>query len=495
MPSALRQFVRIDQCYLWAALGLALESCAGQFDRIAATALSSDSSLERSVLSTGLCLLVALAVFACSKRRNGALVFPRRFWAIGIGALFSIGLCCNYANHLLSFQSALLPGIGNSVATVAGYAFLFVWYERIINLGLKGALTVVGLGLVFRSALQALFLMLNDASSMCLMIALPLLSLPCFSNLLRKTAQEDPPTQALNAPLPFRRKRATLAILLAIIGLISLVSSDLSFNDIVVRQSLTDHLLTIVVNALIGIAILLFARLTFSRSLLFLFVLTNAATAFCAFFLFANDASNSGMAWAFFAQVSTRLLDCLIIFPAFVFSESEKPQFHLFALARLVARAGFLSITIIAGSGLPLSPNLGNSVQSAALIGLLVGIVVFYATIQPSTHAQSPDAEDAPDPISPIRKPFEEALESVSEQGRLTPSEHRVLRLVARGMNANSAAQELGVSANTTKTHIRNIYNKLGVHSQQELISLVNDVIDISKMPDENHGTGKPHPR
>ena len=40
-----------------------------------------------------------------------------------------------------------------------------------------------------------------------------------------------------------------------------------------------------------------------------------------------------------------------------------------------------------------------------------------------------------------------------------------------------------------------NIYNKLGVHSQQELISLVNDVIDISKMPDENHGTGKPHPR
>lgn len=29
------------------------------------------------------------------------------------------------------------------------------------------------------------------------------------------------------------------------------------------------------------------------------------------------------------------------------------------------------------------------------------------------------------------------------------------------------------VSVNTAKTHIRNIYAKLGVHSQQELIALV----------------------
>ena len=31
---------------------------------------------------------------------------------------------------------------------------------------------------------------------------------------------------------------------------------------------------------------------------------------------------------------------------------------------------------------------------------------------------------------------------------------------------------------NTAKTHIRNIYNKLDVHSQQELIALVNAAKD-----------------
>ena len=34
-------------------------------------------------------------------------------------------------------------------------------------------------------------------------------------------------------------------------------------------------------------------------------------------------------------------------------------------------------------------------------------------------------------------------------------------------------SQELGLSEETVKTHMGNVYRKLGIHSQQELIDLV----------------------
>lgn len=55
----------------------------------------------------------------------------------------------------------------------------------------------------------------------------------------------------------------------------------------------------------------------------------------------------------------------------------------------------------------------------------------------------------------------------------LTPREQEVLELLARGRNARFIMEELAVTRNTAKAHISHIYAKLGVHSQQELLSLV----------------------
>ncbi|MCR5583392.1 MAG: LuxR C-terminal-related transcriptional regulator [Eggerthellaceae bacterium] len=56
---------------------------------------------------------------------------------------------------------------------------------------------------------------------------------------------------------------------------------------------------------------------------------------------------------------------------------------------------------------------------------------------------------------------------------RLTPREVEVLQLLARGRNKRHISKELGVSEETIKTHIGNVYRKTMVHSQQELIDLV----------------------
>jgi DNA-binding NarL/FixJ family response regulator len=53
----------------------------------------------------------------------------------------------------------------------------------------------------------------------------------------------------------------------------------------------------------------------------------------------------------------------------------------------------------------------------------------------------------------------------------LTPHETRLLKLLVEGHNYTTAAQELKVSYNTIKFHMRHIYEKLQVHSKSEAVA------------------------
>jgi two-component system NarL family response regulator len=57
-----------------------------------------------------------------------------------------------------------------------------------------------------------------------------------------------------------------------------------------------------------------------------------------------------------------------------------------------------------------------------------------------------------------------------SAQPRLTEREMEVLRLVAKGRNNRDIAKELFISENTVKNHIRNILEKLHLHSRMQAV-------------------------
>jgi DNA-binding NarL/FixJ family response regulator len=54
---------------------------------------------------------------------------------------------------------------------------------------------------------------------------------------------------------------------------------------------------------------------------------------------------------------------------------------------------------------------------------------------------------------------------------KLTEREMEVLKLVARGMNNRDIAKELFISENTVKNHVRNILEKLHLHSRMEAVT------------------------
>jgi len=53
----------------------------------------------------------------------------------------------------------------------------------------------------------------------------------------------------------------------------------------------------------------------------------------------------------------------------------------------------------------------------------------------------------------------------------LTPHEQRLLRLLVDGHNYRTAAAELGVTVHTISFHLRNVYEKLQVHSKSEAVA------------------------
>jgi DNA-binding NarL/FixJ family response regulator len=53
----------------------------------------------------------------------------------------------------------------------------------------------------------------------------------------------------------------------------------------------------------------------------------------------------------------------------------------------------------------------------------------------------------------------------------LTPHEVLLLKLLVEGHNYKTAAEEVGVSVNTIRFHMRSIYQKLQVHSKSEAVS------------------------
>lgn len=68
---------------------------------------------------------------------------------------------------------------------------------------------------------------------------------------------------------------------------------------------------------------------------------------------------------------------------------------------------------------------------------------------------------------------FDEQCELIARKENLTKREAELLKELAEGFSATEIAERQFISVATVRTHTRNIYKKIGVHSQAELIRYV----------------------
>jgi DNA-binding NarL/FixJ family response regulator len=89
-------------------------------------------------------------------------------------------------------------------------------------------------------------------------------------------------------------------------------------------------------------------------------------------------------------------------------------------------------------------------------------------SIREATHGGAPMS---PEIARCVVNLFREIRPRVREDYHLTPHELRLLKLLVEGHNYKTAAAELGVSLNTVCFHIKQIYEKMHVHSKSEAVA------------------------
>ena len=87
-------------------------------------------------------------------------------------------------------------------------------------------------------------------------------------------------------------------------------------------------------------------------------------------------------------------------------------------------------------------------------------------------EAVSGGAPMSPEVALKVIKLFREVRPPEKVDYDLTPHELRLLKLLVDGYNYVTAAEELNISYNTIKFHVRNIYDKLQVHSKSEAVAI-----------------------
>ncbi|HIT46220.1 MAG TPA: hypothetical protein IAC28_09140 [Candidatus Aphodovivens excrementavium] len=111
---------------------------------------------------------------------------------------------------------------------------------------------------------------------------------------------------------------------------------------------------------------------------------------------------------------------------------------------------------------------LGQQTVSEALERMFEGRV--QASAQPSRS-------EAVDP----QLVWDELCDRLAKEHGLTAREGEVFRLLSRGRTNGYIALDLNISQNTVKGHTRNVFAKMGVHSRQELIDIIEQKMEESQ--------------
>lgn len=75
-------------------------------------------------------------------------------------------------------------------------------------------------------------------------------------------------------------------------------------------------------------------------------------------------------------------------------------------------------------------------------------------------------------PVAPSE--IDTICDQIIQEFKLSEREGQILRLIARGNTVNNIANKLVISPHTVNTHIRHIYDKIGIHKRNELIEYIN---------------------
>lgn len=190
-------------------------------------------------------------------------------------------------------------------------------------------------------------------------------------------------------------------------------------------------------------------------------------------YLFLALAGPDALGGLFVHTMGYRFVDIMMwALCTFLISQRGLPANWVFAITTCFLLLGQI-VGALAGSFtlwvFPLSADTGRSLATVMVFVLLAGSLV----MSDRKNLQTGWGMARPGEMDELPDSFERGCELVCRRFELTSREQEVFALLARGLSRAAICDELTLSKETVKTHARNIYRKMGIHSQQDVFAAV----------------------
>ena len=397
-------------------------------------------------------------------------------WLAPLAAgLTSLG-CAVYALNSAASEPLFLMGAA-SMATGAGSAVLLVlWGERFSHMHIRQTLLCLITAAFLCGAAGAVLIVLPVQVGRVAAVAAPLISLGC---LVRFGAFSQRETRYTEATL---RSRVILPVKMVVVtvffGVLFGVMRGVYSGESIEGFSSNAHLnalanmVSIVLAAVIVFSTVIVAKLDFRR----LTVQITSLLVGLGFMLLA-------LPYLQFLAMPMHVLGIeyfyIILFATMAYhgEQREEPASWLFACGLFFLQAGQMTGALFGTTYARVWPGVESLhvLVDVVLFVLLAITVGFFESVgfRKGYNLVRPGLID--DRVSPTKeqRAFDQRCTAIGQSFGLSARESEVFLLLARSYNRPKICETLMISDETVKTHIKHIYQKMSIHTRDELQDLI----------------------
>ena len=295
-----------------------------------------------------------------------------------------------------------------------------------------------------------------------------------------------------DAPLPFNFVAVMKTAVLFAILWFSFIVLRVCVSPAYAPDRFIYYLLPLVCGALIASIISLLILIHSSRFTLnntYRWTIPMLCSGFALYFLFNNSLSLAAYSVGFIGLIGLQLAFVVVVSK---FSKMSNTSAFLITLIIFGAISAGVFLGVICG-GIAFELSLqGQDINNIAL--LLIVILVAIMNLNTDIDDWKIPVQSPPScvncgpagvclldkvPLSSGLVNIDEILrkksDMIADEFSLSAREREILLFLLKGRSRPYIKDELVLSLNTVNTHVRNIFNKVDVHSQQELLTLAND--------------------
>lgn len=426
---------------------------------------SSMSGLDGTWLLSNVVTILILVVLVATSKSIDKAIEGRGFLVVVVVASVVGTTVLNYG---LLATNEILAHVGSLVASASNMAMMVMWahcYRMIPSTSLRKRVTLISMGA--SCVLYLIVLITPSVISAILIVGFPVVSGASYDHYARGmkeiSVQKRPMRKFTRSRLLF----ATLVFFFIIsvpLNYLKTVSSSSTTSHFVENMGVTMSLTLVVFSVACALEIFADRRGTTLIPLIIMVFFTLSLVSVMVPTVGNGDVAPVFVFTGYYLFVAMMYYEI----GAIIYMTDVSPTW-VFALGSLTNACGLIVGTLLGLGSSIIAPTYTATITLGITYVVIVSVFIFLPNSAYRIFAARVPIEiEAPENI--LVETIERGCHILAVDCELSVREEEVLSYIARGRTLQTIADRMYLSLNTIKTHVKHIYQKCGVHNQEELM-------------------------